>query len=122
MKGLFKDKPNIDLPAIVERSQQLAQYDPYTVRKKTFKGLLTSGSDIVRGIILKEPGIAFNGISTALSQFRLDDETQQSAKDALLNKGISGREFDTINENAHIIKEKNQDNDLMEDEQQIEKS
>lgn len=115
MKNMFKDAPNFDIGSIVNRSTELAQYDPYTIRRKKIKGAAKGGALTIGGIITSNPEIAMNGLSTALSQFTFhnNDEVLTLAKDAMSKWGVSGNEFDVITESAEDISNKNNESDLV---------
>ena len=115
MKNMFKDVPSFDIGSIVTRSNELAQYDPYTIRRKKIKGAAKGGALTIGGIITSNPEIAMNGLSTALSQFTFhnNDEVLTLAKDAMSKWGVSGNEFDVITESAEDISNKNNESDLV---------
>ncbi|WP_294411146.1 hypothetical protein [uncultured Ruminococcus sp.] len=115
MKNMFKDVPSFDIGSIVTRSNELAQYDPYTIRRKKIKGAAKGGALTIGGIITSNPEIAMNGLSTALSQFTFhnNDEVLTLAKDAMSKWGVSGNEFDVITESAEDISNKNTESDLL---------
>ena len=112
---MFKDVPSFDIGSIVTRSNELAQYDPYTIRRKKIKGAAKGGALTIGGIITSNPEIAMNGLSTALSQFTFhnNDEVLTLAKDAMSKWGVSGNEFDVITESAEDISNKNNESDLV---------
>lgn len=112
MRNMFNDSPNINLEIISARAAELAQYDPYAVRRKKIKGAAKGGALSIGGIILNNPDIALSGLSTAIAQFSKTDELMQLSKNTMQKWGISGNEFDAISEDADSIIRKNQENDL----------
>lgn len=112
MKNMFKDSPHIDLNKINARAQELAQYDPYAVRRKKIKGAAKGGALTIGSIISGNPEIALSGLATALSQFVQSDEVLQLSKDAMKKWGIGGNEFDLISDDANSILKKNSESDL----------
>ena len=112
MKNMFKDVPNFDIDSIINRSNELAKYDPYTIRRKKIKGAAKGGALTIGSIISGNPEIALSGLSTAISQFTRSDEVLQLSKDAMKKWGISGNEFDLIVEDSDSIISKSKDHDL----------
>lgn len=112
LKNMFKDSPHIDLNKINTRAQELAQYDPYAVRRKKIKGAAKGGVITIGSIISGNPEIALSGLATALSQFTQSDEVLQLSKDAMKKWGIGGNEFDLISDDANSILKKNSESDL----------
>lgn len=112
MKNMFKDSPHIDLGKINARSQELAQYDPYSIRRKKIKGTAKGGALTIGGIITSNPEIALSGLATALSQFTQSDEVLQLSKDAMKKWGIGGNEFDLITDDSSSILSKSSESDL----------
>ena len=111
MKNMFKDSPHINLESISERANELAEYDPYTVRRKKIKGAAKGGVLTIGGIVSENPEMALNGLATAISQFIRSDEVLQLSKDYVKKLGIGGNEFDVISEDASSITNKNNEND-----------
>ena len=115
MKNMFIDAPNFDIESINMRSNELAKFDPYTIRRKKIKGVAKSGALTIGGIITSNPEIAMSGLATALSQFTFhnNDEVLTLAKNAMSKWGVSGNEFDVITESAEDISSKNAESDLI---------
>lgn len=112
MKNMFTDSPHIDLDKINSRAQELAQYDPYAIRRKKIKGTAKGGVLTIGGIITSNPEIALSGLATALSQFTQSDEVLQLSKDAMKKWGIGGNEFDLITNDSKSIISKSSESDL----------
>ncbi len=112
MKNMFKDSPYIDLNKINIRAQELAQYDPYAVRRKKITGAAKGGVITIGSIISGNPEIALSGLATALSQFTQSDEVLQLAKNAMKKWGIGGNEFDLITDESNSILSKSRESDL----------
>ena len=115
MKNMFMDYPRINIESIMARSTELAQYDPYAIRRKKIKGVAQNGMVTIGGIISGNPEIALNGLSTALSQFEFhnNDEVLTIAKGAMKKWGVDGNEFDLITDNAENITNKSNESDLL---------
>lgn len=115
MKNMFMDYPRINIESIMARSTELAQYDPYAIRRKKIKGVAQNGMVTIGGIISGNPEIALNGLSTALSQFEFhnNDEVLTIAKGAMKKWGVDGNEFDLITDNAENITDKSSESDLL---------
>lgn len=113
VKNLFIDLPSIDMEGIMVRASEMAKYDPYAIRRKKVKGASKGAALSITGIISNNPELAFNGLSTAVSQFLPDDETLTKAKDRMQSWGVSSNECDMIFTNARNIESKCTQNDLM---------
>ena len=112
MKNMFKDAPYVNLDRISQRANELAEYDPYTIRRKKIKGAAKSGALTIGSIVSGNPEMALSGLATAISQFIRSDEVLQLSKDYVKKLGIGGNEFDVISEDASSITNKNNENDL----------
>lgn len=117
VKNIFVDVPNIDMNLILSRSKAMAEYDPYAIRRKKVKGTAKGAGITIAGIITNEPELAFNGISTAISQFLPSDECLATAKEKCQTWGISGNEFDKLVMNSKAISDKCSTSDMNEFEQ-----
>ncbi len=117
VKNIFVDVPNIDMNLILSRSKAMAEYDPYAIRRKKVKGTAKGAGITIAGIITNEPELAFNGISTAISQFLPSDECLSTAKEKCQTWGISGNEFDKLLMNSKAISDKCSTSDMNEFEQ-----
>jgi len=88
VKNLFVELPNIDVEKLAQRAQQMAAYDPYSLRRKKVTGGAKGGALTIAGIFAKSPELVINGAATALSQFSLNDNTMESAHNKLRSYGI----------------------------------
>jgi len=114
VKNTFIDVPNIDMNRILMRSKAMAEYDPYALRRKKVKGTAKGAGITIAGLVAHEPELAFNGISTAISQFLPSDECLSTAKEKCQTWGISGNEFDKLVMNSRAINDKCATNDMNE--------
>ena len=114
VKNMFVDIPNIDLTDIINRATEMAKYDPYAIRRKKIKGASKGAALSITGIISKNPELAYNGLSTAISQFTQNDQLLSTVKNKLHNWGIEGNDADMIFKNSNIITDKCKDNDLID--------
>lgn len=112
VKSISIGIPNIDIERIQNHSAEMAQYDPYAIRRKKIKGTAGGVLKTIAGIFAKEPELAFNGVSTALSQFDEDEQLLESAKKKFSEWGISSREESIIFTNSKNIKKKCNENDI----------
>lgn len=113
MKNVFAKSATLNVQGILARTDELAKYDPYAIRRKKIKGAAKGGVLTVGGILSSNPEIALNGVATAIAQFVKDDEVLSVAKTAMLSYGVSGNEFDAIANTSNTILNKSIENDLM---------
>lgn len=88
IKNTFIDFPGIDQNRLVRRAQEMAAYDPYSLRRKKVTGGAKAGAMTIGGIFAKSPELVINGAATALSQFTMSDDLKQTAHDKLRSYGI----------------------------------
>lgn len=112
VKSISISIPNIDIERILNHSVEMAQYDPYAIRRKKVKGTAGGVVKTIAGIFAKEPELAFNGVSTALSQFDEDEQLLEAAKKKFSEWGISSKEEKIIFTNSKNIKKKCSENDI----------
>jgi len=115
VKNVFVDVPNINMEQIIMRSKAMAEYDPYSFRRKKVQTTVQGAGITIAGIIASEPELAFNGIATALAQFLPNDECLSTARQRMQTWGVSGNEFDKIVSNANSILNKCHKSDLIID-------
>lgn len=113
VKNLFTDIPSIDMEGIMARASEMAKFDPYAIRRKKVKGASKGAALSITGIISNNPELAFNGLSTAVSQFVLNDETLTTIQNQIRSWGANSNECDMIFTNAKNIESKCTQNDLL---------
>lgn len=114
VKNMFVDIPNIDLEGIINRANEMAKYDPYSIRRKKVKGATKGAALSITGIVSKNPELAFNGLSTAISQFTQNDQLLSTVKDKVKDWGIGGNDADMIFANSKNISDKSKESDLID--------
>lgn len=114
VKNMFVDIPNIDLESIINRANEMAKYDPYSIRRKKVKGASKGAALSITGIVSKNPELAFNGLSTAISQFTQNDQLLSTVKDKVKDWGIGGNDADMIFANSKNISDKSKESDLID--------
>ena len=51
MKNMFMDYPRINIESIMARSTELAQYDPYAIRREKIRWVAQNGMVTIGGIV-----------------------------------------------------------------------
>ena len=111
VKQLSVGLPEVDLFRIQQRATAMAAFDPYAIRRKKVKGSALVGVKTIAGVFLEMPEIAFDGISTALSQFIKDEQLLEVAANKMHEWGMSRKEAELAIENSGNIDRKCADND-----------
>ena len=107
VRELSFNLPNVDIYRIQEHCKQMAQCDPYQLRRKKVQNITVGVFESMAGICLKRPDIIFNGGALALSQFQLEDGNIPTIMQRELKKnGIDIDSFDLMLSQAKKIKEK----------------
>lgn len=114
IKNMFVDIPNIDIESIINRANEMAKYDPYAIRRKKVKGASKGAALSITGIVSKNPELAFNGLSTAISQFTQNDQLLSTVKEKVQKLGIGGNDADMIFANSKNISDKSKESDLID--------
>lgn len=96
VKNIFVDFPSIDQDRLVRRAQEMAAYDPYSLRRKKVAGGAKAGALTIGGIFAKSPELVINGAATALSQFSMTDDLKETAHNKLRGYGIDEKLVQTI--------------------------
>lgn len=99
--------PEINMNDIRQRCASMVQYDPYQLRRKKVQTAGIGAAKALTGIINKRPDIAINGISLALSQFKLEDGNISSLiEKEFKNCGMPASDFSAIEAQAEDLQEK----------------
>lgn len=107
VRELSFDLPGVDRYRIQEHCNQMAQCDPYQLRRKKVQNVTVGAFESMAGICLKRPDIVFSGGALALSQFRLEDGNIPTIMQRELKKnGIDINSFDLMLSQAKKIKER----------------
>ena len=96
VKNIFVEFPGIDQDRLVRRAQEMAAYDPYSLRRKKVTGGAKAGALTIGGIFAKSPELVINGAAAALSQFAMTDGLKDTAHDKLRSYGIDENLVQTI--------------------------
>lgn len=96
VKNIFVDFPSIDQERLVRRAQEMAAYDPYSLRRKKVADGAKAGAMTIGGIFTKSPELVINGAAAALSQFAMTDDMKDTAHDKLRSYGIDENLVQTI--------------------------
>lgn len=105
VKNIFVDFPSIDQDRLVRRAQEMAAYDPYSLRRKKVADGAKAGAMTIGGIFAKSPELVINGAAAALSQFTMTDDMKDTAHDKLRSYGIDENLVQTIFDKGKKISE-----------------
>lgn len=83
--------PEINIDRLHTQANEMAKYDPYSLRRKTTQKIVGSGTTAIAGIFARRPDLVIQGASTALSQLRLEDNDNAVE---FLEKQFSNNEID----------------------------
>ena len=111
VKQISVGLPEVDIMRIQQRAAAMTAYDPYAIRRKKLKGSALGGVKTIAGVFMELPDLAFNGISTALSQFIKDEQLLEVASNKLHEWGMSYKEAELAIKNSGNIDRKCADND-----------
>lgn len=104
------DMPNIE--QINAKAVEIAKYDPYSITRKKVKavgkgvaGVLGGAAESVAGFISLNPILALNGISTALSQFKMTENATEAMHDKLIKYGLNEKGIKEIFDHTEKIQQ-----------------
>lgn len=110
---LFMDIPEyeINIEDIIARGNEMAKYDPYSLRRHKIQSRLQEGAQAVKKITIQQitrkyPELSMLSASDALAQFNLSDNMKEHAEKKLLEWSGGERKLcDNIIKNADLISE-----------------
>ena len=90
--------PEIDLDRIKIRAEQMAAYDPYSIRRKNVQNAVGTGGVMLAAFFAKRPDVVIHAGSTALSQVKLEnnDNAVEYLEKKFYDNGIDSNVFRTI--------------------------
>ena len=97
--------PEINVERIVTQADEMAQYDPYSIRRKKVQKVGAAGIMTLGGIFAKRPDIVLQAGSTALSQAQLEgnDNAMEFLANTFKDKGIDLDSFITMKNQSKNI-------------------
>lgn len=98
--------PSFDVERIKAHIDQMAKYDPYSIRRKRVAGAAKSGTIAVAGLFAKNPVMIINAGAEALAQFSLDDNGKEEARNRLKGWGIDENSIGQIFKQSDELKKK----------------
>lgn len=88
--------PSFDLNELMDRSREMAKFDPYKFKSKKKAGTVSNHQKTVADIYYKRPDYILNAAATAVAQFSLNDAARDFIERKLLHWGIEDTDRDTI--------------------------
>ena len=71
--GEMMDMGKVDMNQIINHTNMMVQYDPYRLRRRAVQNVGIGIAEGFGGLLERKPDVVFNGLSLALSSFRLED-------------------------------------------------
>lgn len=96
--------PNIDVNAIARRTVEMAENDPYRIRKKKVLRTPIGGQKRISDIFFESPFVVINAGATALSQLALDSDAKENVRNQMTEWGLDNDAIDNIMEESDNIK------------------
>ncbi len=109
VKNLEPSIPNIDIQSIARRTVEMAENDPYRVRKKKVSRPPTGGKKRISDLFFESPIVVINAGATALSQFDLNDGAKENVRSRMIEWGVDDSAIDDIMEQSDSIKKKSEE-------------
>ena len=105
LKNIEPNMPTIDLNQIKVRADEMANNDPYRVRKRMVVKPTVSSNKTIADILFYEPEIAIQAGSAAIAQLELDDNSKEEVRNTMVNKwGFDESAFNNVISQADGIK------------------
>lgn len=101
--------PNIDMNAIARRTVEMAENDPYRIRKKKVLRTPIGGQKRISDIFFESPFVVINAGATALSQFTLNSDAKENVRNQMVEWGLDDDAISNIMEEADNIKKESKE-------------
>lgn len=105
VKQFDMNLPNFNLNELIERSREMAKFDPYKFKSQKNVGAVSNHQKTVAEIYYKKPDYIMNAAATAIAQFSMDDLAREFIERKLLHWGIEDTDRDTIFTQGEKIKQ-----------------
>ena len=109
VKNLEISMPNIDVNAIARRTVEMAENDPYRIRKKKVLRTPFGGQKRISDVYFESPLVVINAGATALSQFALDSDTKENVRSQMTDWGLDDNAINKIMEESDNIKKESKE-------------
>lgn len=109
VKNLEISVPNIDVNAIARRTVEMAENDPYRIRKKKVFRTPIGGQKRISDIFFESPFVVINAGATALSQLTLDSDAKENVRSQMTEWGLDDNAINSIMEESDNIKEESRE-------------
>lgn len=110
LKNLEPSIPDIDVRSIAIRTAQMAENDPYRVRRKKVVRPYGSESKRISDLFFESPFVVINAGATALAQLELNDETKDKIGEQMMNWGLDDEAIDNIMGYSENMKKESEEN------------
>lgn len=109
VKNLEISIPNIDVNAIARRTLEMAENDPYRIRKKKVLRAPIGGQKRISDMFFESPFVVINAGATALSQFTLDGDAKENVRSQMTEWGLDDNAINNIMDKSDDIKEESKE-------------
>lgn len=109
VKNLEISVPDIDVGAIARRTVEMAENDPYRIRKKKVLRKPIGGQKRISDIFFESPLVVINAGATALSQLDLDNDAKENVRNQMIEWGLDDDAINNIMEESDNIKEESKE-------------
>ena len=105
LKNLEPNMPHIDLQRMKLRVNEMAQNDPYKIRKRTVLQPSVNTKKTLGEIFFSEPEVVIQAGATAMSQLEMSDDTREDVRNTMVNRwGIDDTAYEDIMLEANEIR------------------
>lgn len=100
--------PEININRLRLQANEMAKYDPYSIRRKKAQNVAGGAGTTLAGIFSRRPDLVMQGASTALSQLKLEnnDNAVEFLEKQFKNNGVDHSAFDLIFKQCRDISDK----------------
>lgn len=90
--------PEINIDRLRVQADEMAKYDPYSIRRNKAQNVAGGASATLAGIFSKRPDLVIQGASTALSQLKLEnnDNAVEFLEKQFMSNGVDNNAFGFI--------------------------
>lgn len=111
IKQVFVTIPEISIDRLNSQADEMAKYDPYSIRRKKVQKAGAAGIMTLGGVFARRPDIVLQAGSTALAQIQLEgnDNAVDFLAKTFKDKGIDLNAFSSMLNQSKIISSTSQD-------------
>lgn len=106
VRKVFTRMPEIDIDRLNRQADEMAKYDPYSIRRKKVQTAGLSAAVTVAGIFARSPSLVIQGGATALAQLQLEgnDNLKEFLFGQLKEAGLDLKAFNAMLEQSKNIR------------------